>query len=81
MDITQRLQELTDVDFERDSAVTECEHSSLHSLFTQFIENEMRSCSMDYSCITPEYDYRMWGGAVAIEEIEAELKVVKNGCR
>lgn len=34
MDITQRLQELTDVDFERDSAVTECEHSSLHSLNT-----------------------------------------------
>ena len=29
-----------------------------------FIENEMRSCSMDYGCITAEYVYRMWGGFV-----------------
>lgn len=35
----------------------------------EFIENEARSCSMDFGCITPEYVYRMWGGKVAIEEI------------
>ena len=36
----------------------------------QFVESEMRSCSMDIGDITPLYVYRMWGGAVAIEEIE-----------
>ena len=34
-----------------------------------FIENEARSCSMDFGCVTPQYVYRMWGGTVAIEEI------------
>lgn len=38
-----------------------------------FIENEVRSCSMDYGCITPMYVYRMWGGAVPFEEIEQAL--------
>ena len=61
-EIVNRLQELTDVDFERDSAETESKHSSLHSLLTQFIENEARSCSMDFGCVTPQYVYRMWGG-------------------
>lgn len=35
----------------------------------EFMENEARSCSMDFGCVTPEYVYRMWGGSVAIEEI------------
>ena len=35
----------------------------------QFVESEMRSCSMDIGGITPLYVYRMWGGAVAIDEI------------
>ena len=81
MSIVERLQELTDVDFERDSAETESKHSSLHSLLTQFIENEARSCSMDFGCVTAEYVYRMWGGTVALEDIEAGLKDIKNGCR
>ena len=34
------------------------------------IENEARSCSMDFGCITPLYVYRMLGGAVDIEKIE-----------
>ena len=25
--------------------------------------------------------YRMWGGMVALKEIEAGLKEIKNGCR
>ena len=37
----------------------------------EFIENEARSCSMDFGCVTPQYVYRMWGGTVALEEIEA----------
>lgn len=27
-----------------------------------FIENETRSCSMDFGAISPEYVFRMWGG-------------------
>lgn len=40
----------------------------------EFIENEARSCSMDFGCITPEYVYRMWGGTVTLEEIEEAMK-------
>ncbi len=46
-----------------------------------FLENEARSCSMDFGCVTPQYVYRMWGRTVALEEIEAGLKEIKNGCR
>lgn len=41
------------------------------SRLRDFIESEARSCSMDQGCITPEYVYRMWGGTVPLEEIEA----------
>ena len=40
----------------------------------EFMESEARSCSMDFECITPLYVYRMWGGAVAIEEIERAME-------
>lgn len=43
-----------------------------------FMENEARSCSMDYGCITPEYVYRMWGGSVALEDIEASLEELRK---
>ena len=42
----------------------------------EFIENEARSCSMDIGCVTPMYVYRMWGGMVALEEIEEGLKQI-----
>ena len=77
MDIVEKLKELTNVDFERDSAETECEHSSLRSLLTQFIENETRSCSMDFGGITPLYVYRMWNGSVALEDIETAMAKIK----
>ena len=38
-----------------------------------FIEDEARSCSMDFGCVTPEYVYRMWGGSIALEDIEAQV--------
>ena len=41
-----------------------------------FIESEARSCSMDFGCVTPLYVYRMWGGAVALEDIEDGLKQI-----
>ncbi len=34
------------------------------------IENETRSCSMDFGGITSLYVYRMLGGSVNIEKIE-----------
>ena len=75
-DMVTRLHELTDVDFERDSAVAE--QAQLRSLLTQFIEDEMRSCSMDYGCITPEYVQRAWGGRVAIEDITQGLAELRK---
>ena len=47
----------------------------------QFVESEMRSCSMDIGGITPLYVYRMWGGSVSIDEIATRLtELRKNGC-
>lgn len=43
----------------------------------EFLENEARSCSMDFGCVTPEYVYRMWGGAVAIEEIATAMETLQ----
>lgn len=43
----------------------------------EFMENEAKSCSMDFGCITPEYVYRMWGGSVKLEEIEEAMKELK----
>lgn len=40
-----------------------------------FIENETRSCSMDFGGITPEYVYRMLGGQYSIDEIQDVLSV------
>ena len=48
------------------------------SRLMDFIENEARSCSMDFGCITPEYVYRMWGGEFSIEEIERAMSAVRR---
>ena len=46
----------------------------------QFVESEMRSCSMDIGGITPLYVYRMWGESVSIDEIATGLtELRKNG--
>ena len=42
-----------------------------------FIENETRSCSMDFGCITPLYVYRMLGGQMSLEEIEKGLAIIR----
>lgn len=44
----------------------------------QFLESEARSCSMDPGCVTPEYVFRMWGGQVPLEEIEAVMNELKH---
>lgn len=41
----------------------------------EFLENEARSCSMDFGCVTPEYVQRMFGGVYSIEEIRDALSV------
>ena len=41
------------------------------------MENEARSCSMDFGCITPLYVYRMLGGAVSLEKIEQVMSNIK----
>ena len=44
----------------------------------EFVEVEARSCSMEPALITAEYVFRMWGGSVSLEEIEAALAVVRG---
>lgn len=48
------------------------------SRLQEFIEDEARSGSMDFGCITPLYIYRMWGGTVAMEEIENAMEDVRR---
>ena len=49
-------------------------HSVLINRLKAFMENEARSCSMDFGCVTPDYVYRMWGGKVSLNEIEQALR-------
>lgn len=44
----------------------------------EFMDNEARSCSMDFGCVTPEYVYRMWGGSVPFEDIASALETIKT---
>ena len=41
----------------------------------RFMEDEARSCSMDFGCVTPEYVQRMLGGEYSIDEIRDALKI------
>lgn len=52
--------------------------SELVSRLQEFMINEARSCSIDFGCVTPEYVYRMWGGAVAIDEIATGLAELRK---
>ena len=40
----------------------------------EFMEQKARLCSKDFGCITPLYVCRMWGGAVAIEDIATAME-------
>jgi hypothetical protein len=48
------------------------------SRLKEFLEIEARSGSMDFGCITPLYVYRMWGGAIPMEDIENGLIELRN---
>ena len=56
----------------------EIKEMSLIDRLRDFIEDEARSGSMDFGCITPLYVYRMWGGSVSIEEIEVGLQELRK---
>lgn len=53
-------------------------NQNLVTRLREFMDNEARSCSMDYGCVTPLYVYRMWGGDVAIDEITTGLKNLRK---
>ena len=55
-----------------------CKMEDIVSRLREFLEDEARSGSMDFGCVTPLYVYRMWGGAVPMEEIEAELEELRK---
>ena len=40
------------------------------------IENEARSCSMDFGCVSPLYVYRMWGGTVDLGDFQYAMKQI-----
>ena len=48
------------------------------SRLRDFIEDEVRSGSMDFGCITPLYVYRMLGGAVSMKEISTAMDEIKK---
>lgn len=48
---------------------------SLTDRIKDFMENEARSCSMDFGRVTPLYVYRMRGVLVPLSEIEEAFSV------
>lgn len=52
--------------------------TSLEERLQSFVESEGKSCSFDPELITSEYVYRMWGGAVAIEDIATVMEDVRR---
>ena len=53
-------------------------NNTLIDRLKEFMECEGRSCSFNPELITPEYVYRMWGGAVAIEDIATAMEGVRR---
>lgn len=49
------------------------DREELKQKIKDLITFEARSCSMDPVLVTPEYVFRMWGGKVPLEEIEAAM--------
>lgn len=54
------------------------ERQALIDKVKEFMENEARSCSMDFGCITPEYIFRSWGGKIPIEDIAKALSEINK---
>lgn len=52
--------------------------NDITKILSQFLEQEARSCSMDFGCVTPLYAYRMLGGQYSMEDIENGLRELKR---
>lgn len=52
--------------------------SSLEERLQSFIESDGKSCFFGPELITAKYVYRMWGGAVAIEDIATAMEEVRS---
>ena len=52
-------------------------NSDIIARLKEFLDNETRSGSMDFGCVTPLYAYRMFGGSVSIDEITNALNNLK----
>ena len=52
--------------------------SCLIQRLRELLENEARSGSMDFGCVTPLYVYRMFGGQYFIEDIESGLMELRK---
>lgn len=52
--------------------------NSLVERLRELIEDEARSCSMDFGCITPKYVHRMLGGTVSLEDIIIGFKELQE---
>ena len=44
----------------------------------EFLEQEARSCSMDFGCVTPKYVFRSWGGSIVMDEIATGLTELRK---
>ncbi len=44
----------------------------------ELMENEARSCSMDFGCVTPLYAYRMFGGQYSMADIESGIMELRR---
>ena len=58
--------------------MTEIAEISLVDRVRELIEDEARSCSMDFGCITPKYVHRMLGGTVPMEDIIKSFKELQK---
>ena len=62
---------------EGEISLADMAETSFVSKLREFMENEARSGSMDFGCVTPQYVYRMFGGSVSIDEITNALNYLK----
>lgn len=54
------------------------EREELLKCLKQLLDDEARSCSMDFGCITPLYVYRMFGGQFSMVDIENGLTELRE---
>ena len=52
--------------------------TSLVDRLRELIEDEARSCSMDFGCITPKYVHRLLGGTTSMEDIVNGFKELQK---